>query len=219
MSACRVYEQAIKKLQRYVLAVGCALSLAAFPSQAAPTAEHGSGSDTASFTLPRHEGLLPNHRTNDVDSYHIRYVRPSKGKPASIVLSMHLDSYDGIKNGRGAFQKWTPQGRVLVKWRREYVTVAPTDGYGRDLAWEFSTMPAYTLTVDSPKALPVELTTRQHSVWAVYFNGHLISKETYLSGLSGEVDGLMPYDDRHFRYTFSGGHNVLVLQISGYRDE
>lgn len=209
----------------YIPACCLGLSLAATPSQAAPQDEHGTKhrdkSNAASSAVLHHEGLLPNHRTNDVASYHIGYIRPDKKKPASIVLSMHLDSYDDIKDGRGFFRKRTPQGKVLVKWRREWVTLDPSrlDGYGRGVDSEFSVIPAYTLTVDSPKALPVELKTHQHSLWAVYLNGRLISEETYLSGLSGEVDGLMPYDDQHFRYTFSGGHNLLVLQINGYRDE
>jgi len=134
---------------------------------------------------------------------------------------MHLDSYEDIKDGSGSFQKWTPQGHVLVKWHREWVTLngSNNDVYGRAVSSEFAFFPAYTLTIDSPKALPVQLKTQQYSLYAMYLNGGLISKEAYFSGLSGEVDGLGPYDDQRFRCTFPGGHNVIVLQTPEWQAE
>lgn len=207
-------------LAHYGPACCLAFCLAAAPSQAAPQARHGAGSKATSPAVRTHEGLLPNHRTNDVGSYHIGYVWPDKKTPAAVVISMHLDSYEDIKDGSGSFHKSTPKGIVVVKWHREWITLDAShpDGYCRSVDSEFAMFPAYTLTIDSPKALPVQLKTQQYSLYAMYLNGGLISKEAYFSGLSGEVDG-DAHDAQRFRYTFPGGHNVIILQTPEWRAE
>ena len=207
-------------LARYGLVCCLAVFLVAAPSHAASQARHRAGSKAASPAVGPHGGLLPNHRTNDVDSYHIGYVWPDKKKPAAVVISMHLDSYEDIKDGSGSFHKSTPMGNVVVKWHRELITLDTShpDGYGRSISSEFAVFPAYTLTIDSPKGLPVQLKTQQYSLYAMYLNGGLISKEAYFSGLSGEV-AMDSHDAERFGYTFPGGHNVIILQTPGWRAE
>lgn len=221
MRADPIYAQAAQRYRLYAAACCVGLSLAAAPSHAALKARHRGGSKAASPAFRTQKGLVPNLRTNDVDSYRIRYVRPHKKTLASLVISMHLASYEDIKDGSGSFHKSTPMGNVVVKWHREWITLDPShpDGYGRSVSSEFAVFPAYTLTIDSPKVLPVQLKTQQYSLYAMYLNGGLISKEAYFSGLSGEVDGGEPHDDQRFRYTFPGGHNVIVLQTPEWRAE
>lgn len=193
------------------------LFLAAAPFQAAPTDRHKAGGNKVGRVVAPpdywpHKGLFPNTLTNDVGSYRIHYARPHGKTPASIVISMHLDTYDGIQEGSGSFQKRTPQGNVLVKWQRAWVTLDPSQAASS----EFTQIPVYTLTIDSPKTLPVQLKTQQYATMGVLLNGHPVS-----SGMHsyGDYDPHGPYDAVHFAYTFPGGHNVLVLETSGYRDE
>ena len=220
---------------RYIIACcfpACcfALSLAAAPSQAASTRHRGAskvrgGSKAAHPAVHAHERTIPNVRTNAVGTYRISYVRPHKKSPASVVVFMRLDDWEDVSDGSGSFQKQTPWGQVLVKWHNGQVTVGSgkNDAYGRGISSECAVMTAYTLTIDSPKALPVQLKTQQYSLYAMYLNGRPISKESYFSGLSGEVDGHSPSDnrhhDQHFEYTFPGGHNAIVLQAPGWREE
>lgn len=187
------------------------------PLSGSPEIQTQAGSN-ASGSAPRPgKGTSPDIATvkgEYDDTYHASYVPPHKGHPASIVVSMHLEGSDAVKNGSGSFRTRTPRGKVLVKWGRGYGALGKNEGGAE---WDNSTFsePTYTLTIDSPKALLVQLKTQEHNLWSVSLNGAFVPLAPHLSG---EVSHWI-HETQYFTVTFPGGHNVVVIQALVYSPE
>ncbi len=114
------------------------------------------------------------------------------------------------EDASGTFQTRTLRGTVSVRWRRRWETLVK-DESGRPAPLEFARHPVYSLTIDSPRFMPVRLHTREYRVDALYLNERRVPHGRLR--LKGTPEDGSSTPQEHMVLDLPGGRSLVVLRM------